>query len=120
MTKDQVLMMLARAGRIEKMKIGEMEIDVVEMSFATRNEVAQLKDGAEIMRHAIKKCCLHHGTVNPVFDDELLDVLPCAIADELSRLIQRLSGMDKPKPALEPDPDVETSESEPSEAEKNG
>lgn len=122
MNRDQVAALLARAGKREIVEVAGLKIEVVEMSFGARAKIGQfVDDGPTLVRHVIRSCCYEPGTANLLFaDDELVDMLPGAAGQHLAEVAYRLSGMSKAQEALEPDPDVETSESEPSEAEKNG
>lgn len=123
MNRDQVAALLARAGKREVVEVVGLKVEVVELSFGARAKLGQIagEGGATIVRHVIRASCYEPGTANLLFaDDELVDMLPGPAAQQLAETAYRLSGMGKTEEALEADPDVETSASEPSEAEKNG
>lgn len=123
MNRDQVAALLARAGKREVVEVVGLKVEVVELSFGARAKLGQLANegGVTIVRHVIRSCCYEPGTANLLFvDDDLVDMLPGPAAQLLAEVAYRLSGMSKTEEALPADPDVETSASEPSEAEKNG
>lgn len=123
MNRQEVAALLARAGKREIVEFDGLKVEVVELSFGARTKFAQLAEegGVAIMRFIIRTCCYEPGTAHLIFvDDELVDMLPGPAAQLLAETAYRLSGMNKKQEALPADPDVETSASEPSEAEKNG
>lgn len=120
MNKEDLKALFARAGKIEKITVAGVEMEIVELSFGQRLSLADHgDDGMALIRHALALSCYKPGTVERLLDDELIDLLPQAEAMRVFEAVKRINGIGV-KPALEPDPDVEASISEPTEAEKNG
>jgi hypothetical protein len=118
MTRDEVAALLARAGGVEHVEINGLKIDVVELSFAARQQLGKIEGGDELMRVAIRAACYYPGTAQLMMDDEMISLMPMSVLTKLFEAIKRTSGIGTQEP-LEPDPAIEVGIHEPSEAEKN-
>lgn len=119
MNRQEMAALFARAAGVEKVTIAGVEMEIIEMSFGVRAGLDKYSDdGVQAMREMLKASCYRPGSVERILDDELIDMLPQGEVMRLFGIVKRLNGMDA-KPTLAPDPEVEQSVHEPSEAEKN-
>lgn len=119
---------LAKLGAREVIRYGQdVEIEIVEMSFADRSSLADIHRaggdeetvGTKFVHAILMACCYEPGTNTKLFSDaSQFGQLPYGLVLKLAEDAKRINGL-TPKPELEPDPEADEAIHPVSEAEKN-